>query len=94
MNYYLISYDLNGTNKDYSSLFDEIEKINTAPKCKPLESVWLIKSTLSAIDISKRIRSVVDKDDEFIILQISELNWSSESKKCKLRSTIFKDVKY
>ena len=89
MSYYLISYDLNGYNKDYDSLFEEIEKINTATKCKPLESVWLIKSNLSAADIFDRLDKVIDNDDELLIIEVTN-KFKSRSFKAKLNETVFK----
>lgn len=65
---YLISYDLRKPGSDYPELYD---KLKTFKYCHPLESTWIIRSNKSVNDLSDIIKSAVDNNDHFIIVDIS-----------------------
>lgn len=65
---YLITYDLSSTEKDYTSLFSEIEKLGSAKRI--LKSVWLVNTeNKNANQISEILRSVMDKDDLLYVVK-------------------------
>lgn len=71
MNYYLITYDLIGKNKDYSALIKAIEQLSLEKPCHPLESVWLIKSLPTSVEIFNKLCTVIDEDDRLLVVQIT-----------------------
>ena len=76
MKTYLVSYDLvgNETITDYKKL---IEMIKTSTYwAKPLKSVWLIKTTLSAAEIRNKLKTVTDNNDKILVIEITN-NWAS-----------------
>ena len=65
---YLITYDLSSEDKDYTSLYTEIEKLGNAIRI--LKSVWLVKvENMTANDISKVLRTVLDDRDLLYIVR-------------------------
>lgn len=66
---YLISYDLKAPGRDYTSLYD---KLKTFKHCHPLESTWIIQSNQSVSDLFNIIKGVVDNNDHFFIVDITE----------------------
>jgi hypothetical protein len=65
---YLITYDLSSEDKDYSSLYSEIENLGDAKRI--LKSVWLVNVVdLNASDISKALRSVMDDKDLLYVVK-------------------------
>jgi hypothetical protein len=65
----LISYDLRGKNKDYNILFEEIKKADGW--WHHLESTWIIETNSTLNYWVDRIRSVIDQNDSFIAIEIS-----------------------
>lgn len=68
MNTYLISYDLIRPGKDYTHLIAHIKSYTWA---HPLESVWLIKSTLTAEQVRNAARSHMDANDKILVIDIT-----------------------
>jgi transposase len=65
---YLITYDLNASDKDYTSLYTEIENLGKAIRI--LKSVWLVSvDNMTASDISKTLRLVMDDSDLLYIVK-------------------------
>ena len=85
---YLVSYDLNKSGKDYKSFYDEIDKQCKA-WCKPLRSVYLVRSDLSVNELSDKLKAVIDNDDFLLVIEVrnnkqgwlSEKNWEYINKK-------------
>jgi CRISPR/Cas system-associated endoribonuclease Cas2 len=68
---YLITYDLSSPEKDYSSLFSEIENLGNAKRI--LKSVWLVAvEDKNAHQISETLRKVMDKDDLLYVVKNHE----------------------
>lgn len=76
MKNYLISYDLGGNKSIYT--YQNLHKaIKSATYwAKPLESVFFIKSNLSAIEIAKRLKSHIQKDDKLLVIEIGK-DWGA-----------------
>lgn len=65
----LISYDLNQPGQNYQSLTREIKKLGDC--VKPLESLWLVDTPLSADQIYQKLNSFVDNSDRILIIAVS-----------------------
>ena len=67
MKLFVVSYDLRKTDKDYSSLFEEMKN------CKAwwhyLKSTWLIYTNETASEIFKRLHPHLDKIDNLLIIE-------------------------
>lgn len=71
---YLVSYDLTGPARDYEKLFS---KLRSYAYAKPLESVWIVSSSLSASGLFNEIQPYIDSDDKlFIIKTMREAVWT------------------
>ncbi|ETB64153.1 TPA: hypothetical protein DIC38_00450 [Candidatus Nomurabacteria bacterium] len=76
MKNYLISYDLIGGQPitSYQNLRNAITKV--AYWSKPLESVFIIKSDLTAIDIARRLQPLMHSNDKLLVIEIGK-DWGS-----------------
>lgn len=68
---YLVSYDLNKPGKDYSGVQRAIQNASTGVWCKPLESVYIIQSNLTAQSIYNKICPFLDGSDRILIIEAS-----------------------
>lgn len=66
---YLISYDLNKI-KNYPKLYDAINKLGNF--IHPLDSLFLINTTLTCDKLVKIIGDAVDKNDTYLIMQVAQ----------------------
>ncbi len=65
---YLITYDLSSDDKDYTSLYTEIEKLGDAKRI--LKSVWLVNvQDKNANQISETLRTVLDERDLLYVVK-------------------------
>ncbi|MBI2485043.1 hypothetical protein HYW18_02775 [Candidatus Uhrbacteria bacterium] len=71
---YLVSYDLGQPNRDYKKLVEKIKSYGTW--AKPLESLWLIKTDVAAVQVANDLKTVMDKDDGLVVIQVKS-NWST-----------------
>lgn len=70
---YLISYDINTAVKNYDALYKQIKRLAGDGEYKhPLESVWLIYSSLSATQIAESLRDEMDPKDRILVIEIGE----------------------
>lgn len=69
MNTYLVSYDLIRPGKDYSNLIAHLKSYGNWGK--PLESVWLIKSSLTAEQVRNAARTHMDGNDKIIVIDVT-----------------------
>jgi len=77
MNTLLISYDLMAPGKDYQRLWSHLESYSN--HFKPLESFWLIKTSLSAKDARDKIKQFMDLNDRLIVIKVTgaEAAWNN-----------------
>ena len=75
MNVRIISYDLRKPGRDYSSLYGSIKFIGTA-QCRPLESVWLVRTSLTNAEVRDRILSHLDASDGLLVGTMGS-DWAS-----------------
>lgn len=67
---YVVSYDLNRPGQEYEELHEMLrENLNGHPI---LESVWIVRTTLSPDSILHLIKIVSDPNDGFVMLPIRE----------------------
>lgn len=64
---YLISYDLNSPGQKYESVCNAITQASTGVWCRPLESVYIIQSNMTAEAIYNRISRYMDRNDYLLI---------------------------
>ena len=78
---YLITYDLSSDDKDYTSLYSEIEKLGDAKRI--LKSVWLVSvEDKNANIISEILRKVLDNKDLLYVVKndnIDRQGWMHSS---------------
>ena len=70
MKAYIVSYDLCGNGKDYSSLISNIKKF--AKWAHITESTWFIKTNYSATDVRNYLNSCMDKDDRVFVSELGK----------------------
>lgn len=69
MNSILITYDLRKPGRDYQKLYDAIRALGDSTH--PLESVWIVKTNQSALDVVKHLRSYTDSNDALFAIKVS-----------------------
>ena len=77
----MISYDLDGPNRNYEGVKEAIEECTQAYwHC--LGSTWVIQSSMSAADIRDRICNHTDSGDQVLVARLSgEAAWSGFNQK-------------
>ena len=66
---YLVSYDLNKPEQDYSTLIDAISRYFNP--CRVLKSQWLIHSDKSAEEIFNKLVRFIDANDELFVCEVN-----------------------
>lgn len=66
-----ISYDLNQPGREYGPLIDRIKQLGTQGWCKPLESLWLIKTDLSVTQARDDLLSYIDQSSRLLVLDVT-----------------------
>lgn len=69
MNTYLISYDLIRPDKNYTNLHAHLKSYGLW--AKPLESVWLIKSSSGVEQLRNLIQTHMDANDKLIVVDVT-----------------------
>lgn len=64
----LVSYDLKSPGQDYVALG---KLLSSVPHDRPLESLWLLKTYLPPSEWSQKIRSVIDTNDRFVVVDVT-----------------------
>lgn len=73
----IISYDLNKSGQDYTSLFEEIKKMAYNDTwCRPLRSFWLIRTELTPTQCMDKLKSKADTNDEFFVLEFGAKDYN------------------
>ncbi|MFH0959800.1 MAG: CRISPR-associated protein Cas2 [Pseudomonadota bacterium] len=70
MNIILVSYDLHRPGKDYEKLWEHLKSYAWA---KPLESLWLVKTTYSAEQIRDDVINYIDQNDSVFVADITRM---------------------
>jgi len=70
MKTYLIGYDLNSTGQNYSNLIEKIkETFDTW--WHHLDSTWIVRSDLSAVEIRDTLTPYIDYNDELLVVELN-----------------------
>jgi hypothetical protein len=70
MKTYMIGYDLNKPGKDYDGLIEAIKAMFDT-WWHHLDSTWLVRTDLSAVDIRDALKAYLDSSDELLVSRIS-----------------------
>lgn len=74
MKVYIIGYDLNKAGQDYESLYEQIKKLGMW--WHYLDSTWIVKCEMTAVEIRDRLSSYMDKNDLLFVARLSgEAAW-------------------
>lgn len=69
---YCITYDLNGSEKDYEGVIQAIEKAGDQGVCHFGESAWLVKTRFkSAQRVYSMIEPYLDSDDTCLVIEVT-----------------------
>lgn len=66
----LVSYDLMAPGKNYENLISFLKTFYSW--AKPLESVWLIKTSSTAEQVRDELLNHVDKNDELVVIDVTK----------------------
>lgn len=69
MSSFIISYDLIAPNKDYTALYEAIKTYGTYSKVN--ESLWVINSNRSSIDILNYLSNYIDSNDRLFVAKLT-----------------------
>lgn len=73
MTVYVVAYDLNNPGQDYAAMKSAIEKY---PHCYIQDSVYAVKTSLSATQLRDALLAVVDKNDSILVTKLTGYAWS------------------
>lgn len=88
---YLITYDLNKTGQKYDDVIKAIKDASTGAWCTFWKSSYLIKSSLTANQISDKITPHLDNNDRMIVMEVTKnyQGWLAEDDWKYIRESIF-----
>lgn len=88
---YLITYDLNKTDKDYGGVFKAIKDASTGVWCHYWDSSWLIKSSLSVNDVFEKIKPHLDSNDRCLVIEVknNKQGWLTKEQWDYINNSIF-----
>lgn len=69
MNSILISYDLRKPGKDYQQVYDCIKRMGHW--AKPLESLWIVKTSKNTTQVCDELRQHVDANDKLLVINVT-----------------------
>ncbi len=70
MNIHLVSYDLRAPGRNYQNLHDYLDSFPSW--AKPLESVWLIETTLTAAQLRDGAVKHIDTNDQIFVVEVTK----------------------
>lgn len=74
-NFFVVSYDLH-LDKDYPKIKDAIDRLSV-DWVRPLESFYLIKTSLNASGVKDALKQSTDNDDSIFVIKVNINNWAS-----------------
>jgi hypothetical protein len=69
MSYYMVSYDLSNPGRNYDDLHKFLR--SQADWAKPLESLWIVESNLTALEFVNAALEHVDRNDHILVTPFS-----------------------
>lgn len=73
---FLITYDLCKPGRDYDELFEAIKAYGTYSH--PVESVWLISTSLDVSSVCDDLQSHIDANDKLFVIKVAPGVWASQ----------------
>ena len=70
MSIYLVSYDLRAPGRNYQNLHNYLDSFPSW--AKPLESVWLIETSLTAVQLRDGVFQHVDANDQVFVVDVTK----------------------
>ena len=88
---YMITYDLNKSGQDYENVIKAIKDASTGVWCTFWKSSYLIKSTLTANQISNKITPHLDGNDTLLVIEVKSnyQGWLSDEQWKYIKENIF-----
>jgi len=78
---YIIDYDLNRPGQNYTELFEAIKALGPWWHC--LDSTWIVKSNLTAVQIRDAVSSRIDRNDRLLVAELSgQAAWVGFNDEC------------
>lgn len=76
MKTYMIGYDLYRTGQDYTNLIEKIKSTFTY-WWHHLDSTWIVKTDLTAVQIRDILKPLIDANDELLVARLTgEAAWT------------------
>lgn len=75
MNTIQINYDLQAPGRNYQPVYDYIK--SSGVYAKPLESLWLMRTTKSAGQVRNDLKQLVDSNDKVLTFNVTGDAWAS-----------------
>lgn len=72
---YLITYDLKSSGQNYDDVIQSIKDASIGTWCTYWKSSFLLKSNLTANQISEKITPFLDANDSLIIVEVRPSNY-------------------
>lgn len=70
---YLVTYDLNKEDKDYSGVIQAIKDASTGVWTHCMESTWLIQSSMkSEVEVFNAVKPHLDANDNCLVVRVTE----------------------
>lgn len=85
-NFYVVSYDLHLV-KDYEKVKKAIDQFS-ADWIKPLESFYIVKTTLDAAQVREILMRSTDSDDAIFVIKADLHEWASYGANTELTNKI------
>ena len=83
MKSYLITYDLIKPGQNYNELYEAIKKLCSGSAWHCLDSVWIVKTNLTAAQICDILKLHIDSNDKLLVVGLSgEGAWIGFDDKC------------
>lgn len=76
MNTLQINYDLVAPGRNYQPVYDYIKGLS-GYYAKPLESMWLVRSTKTPGTVRDELMRIVDTNDKILVVDITRDSWAS-----------------
>jgi len=71
MAHYIVSYDLH-KERHYKPVWDTLEGLGAT---RLLESLWVLTSNLTAVQLRDTMQAVIDSDDSVAVIELKPGSW-------------------
>lgn len=71
----LVGYDLNKPGQDYGELIKRLKNVGSYWWHR-LDSTWLIKTSMSPVELCEDLKAYIDAGDELLIIDVTGAAWA------------------